>query len=85
MVCESDRTREIGREFELPKTYCELIITLSEQNGEFLTPIATTKLRGLFEKPKAIETRAETRKETKVWTMKMTGMMASSISLSVVN
>ena len=85
MVCESDRTKEIGREFELPKTYCELIITPSEQNGEFLTPIATTKLRGLFEKPKALETRAETRNETKVWTMKMTGMMARSISLSVVN
>ncbi len=54
-------------------------------NGKKLTPIATTKLRGLFEKPNAFETRAEQMNETRVWTIKIKGIMARSTSLSVVN
>ena len=55
------------------------------RDGKKLTPIATTKLRGLFEKPNVFETRAEQRNETRVWTIKIRGMMARSTSLSVVN
>ena len=44
-----------------------------------------TKLRGLFENPKAFDMPQEQRKETKVCTMNMTGMMANSASLSAVS
>lgn len=49
------------------------------------TPIAIRKLRGRFLKPRALPTRYEQRNDTRVWTTKMTGMMASSTSLSGVN
>jgi len=49
------------------------------------TPIAITKLRRLLPNPKTFETAVEQRYETKVWTMKMIGIIASSASLSAVN
>ena len=85
IVWESDSTRDIGREFELPKTYKEFRKNKISGSSKKLTPIAITKLRGLFEKPNAFETRAEQSNETRVWTIKIRGITARSTSLSVVN
>lgn len=51
----------------------------------FLTPIAITKFRGLFENPKAFETSKEHRNDTRVCTMNIMGMIARSASLFVVS
>ena len=59
MVCESDRTNEIGSELELPKTYDELSNNGVDVKLDELTPMAMTKLRGLFEKPNAFATAME--------------------------
>ena len=47
--------------------------------------MAMTKLRGLFENPKAFDTPQAQAKETMVCTMKMRGMMANSTRVSAVN
>jgi hypothetical protein len=52
---------------------------------DVLTPIAVTKLAGLFPNPKALETPIETKYDTKVCRTKMAGITASSSSLSAVN
>ena len=50
-----------------------------------LTPMATTKLRGLFVNPNALEMAREHRYDTSVCTIKIAGMIARSISLSAVS
>jgi hypothetical protein len=47
-----------------------------------LTPMAVTKLAGLFLKPNALEIPIDIRYETVVWTTKITGMTANSSNLS---
>ena len=49
------------------------------------TPMAVTKLAGLFPKPNAFDTIMDTKYETAVCTMKIIGITASSRSLSAVN
>lgn len=67
-VCESERTREMGSEFELPKT-----------------PMAVTKLEARLLNRNTFATRTDTVQDTKVWTMKITGMMARSESFSALS
>jgi hypothetical protein len=77
----------MGRELELPKT--------CDEHGQFaarfnvrrlrLTAMAATKLDCRFLNRQHRETTAEQRYETEVWMMKMTGMMARSVSLSAVS
>ena len=50
-----------------------------------LTPIAVTKFVCLFLKPNPLETEIDTKYETVVCTIKITGITASSASLSAVN
>jgi hypothetical protein len=50
-----------------------------------LTPIAVTKLAGLFPNPNPFETTIETRYDTRVCTTKITGITANSSNLSAVN
>lgn len=58
---------------------------LEMSQKERLTPIAVTKFAGRFLNLNALDTPTETRYETKVCTMKITGMIASSTNLSAVN
>lgn len=49
------------------------------------TPIAVTKFDARLVNPNALPTARDTKYETRVCTMKMTGMTASSTSFSAVN
>jgi hypothetical protein len=51
----------------------------------FRTPIAVTKLAGLFPKPNAFDTAIDTKYDTRVWMTKITGITAKSSSFSAVS
>lgn len=63
-VADSEMTREIGREFEFPKTWTYKHWT--KQQSARLTPIAVTKLEGLFPRRNPFETATETAYDTVV-------------------
>ena len=82
MVLEREMTSEMGREFELPKTWdLRQLGNLAGHQWLQLTAIAVTKFLGRFSNRKIFDMAHEHTQDIVTWATKMKGIMARSDSI----